>query len=91
MGLSSCSEHLLGQCSAVRRAFVDALSLHVGNLSQHGDDQFTDTSSYRAQAANFHRYIPMQQLPDRRLYVNGISAKPVYSIDVQSVAVSDVV
>jgi hypothetical protein len=44
------SESSLCQLPACLRAFIDALTLHIGNLSQHSHDEFAHTVTDVAQA-----------------------------------------
>jgi len=88
--LARAFQRLPSRPAAIVTSLCDPVPLHVGHLSQHGDNQFPDTPANRAKPVDIHCHTLVEQSAHRGLYVECVAAKPVNGIYAQLVALSDV-
>ncbi len=87
---SGCKRSLRG-LSPGGCTLPDALPLHLGNLSQHGNNQLSYALADDTKATDMNLHTLGKQRPDGALHVNGIPTQPIHGVHMQRIALSDVV
>ena len=75
---------------AIIAAFNDPTTLHVSNLGEDGDDDFTDTATDRAQTVDVNGDAHVDQSANGRLNIECVAAKPIDRRDVEGVTFANV-
>ncbi|MNT18530.1 hypothetical protein D3C72_1537430 [compost metagenome] len=63
-------------------SFGNALALHVGDLCQHGEDQFAHAAPNRPQSMHIHDHTHFNEVAHGRLDIQRVPPEPIHGIDV---------
>jgi hypothetical protein len=70
--------------------FLYALPLHVCDLGENGDNEFTDTLPYGAETGDLQNDTLIDQVTNCRLHVERIAAQSIKGINADDIAFPDV-
>jgi hypothetical protein len=90
MGPPGCCQRRPCRASSTVAAFLDPHSLHIRDLCEDGEDQFSHSTGDLAQSLNLDDDAPVDELAHRCLHIEGVPAQPVNGDDMKPVTVTNV-
>ena len=86
----TCLDKRSAGSSASRLApLLDTLALHIGNLSQHGQNQLTDPATDHAESIHVNADTLFEKGANGRLNVKRVTPQTINGIDEHRVTLSD--
>lgn len=79
----------LGRRQPGASALGDPAPFHLGNLSQHGKDQFAHPATDPSKAVNLDKDAPIHKRADRRLDIERIASEAIDGVNANDVTFSN--